>query len=424
MLAIVLVGCAEHEPDAVGLPDTHETPVDPVGDPPTPAVDILFVVDNSGSMGEEQALLARAFPALIGPLAEAEVDLRVGITTTDNGNPVCGDTSPEAGRLQATSCRDRLSEFVFDGEPRRDVTAVACTDVCDLDDAALQILPTATAFDSTPRPRPWLESIGGVTNLPAGVDLVDAIGCFAPQGIAGCGFEAPLESMLKALLRARTPSESQYGFLRTEADLVVVIVTDEVDCSYAEAHASVFIPHDDPSDELGWKDPGGGRVPSAICWRAGVVCSGGPGTYDECHAANRDAAGDIDVPDDEAVLHPLSRYVELLGQIRDDKREIHPDRAVTLALIAGVPRGYGGDPHELVYADGTDARYLAEFGIGPGCVGGDGGAMAMPPVRERELAEMFAPRGGPDVFSICEDEFTAALAAIGDGITARLGLAS
>ena len=59
-------------------------------------VDIIFVVDNSGSMGEEQAYLAEGIAGLVDVLDQATppVDYRIAVTTTDNGNPWCAGGSP------------------------------------------------------------------------------------------------------------------------------------------------------------------------------------------------------------------------------------------------------------------------------------------------------------------------------------------
>jgi len=71
------------------------------------AVDILFVVDNSKSMGEYQMALAAAFPqfvdAMIANLPE-DVSLHVGLTTTDLtcanvGEPCCPDACPIGNTL-------------------------------------------------------------------------------------------------------------------------------------------------------------------------------------------------------------------------------------------------------------------------------------------------------------------------------------
>lgn len=64
--------------------------------------DILFVVDNSISMGEEQQALADGFTALIAALAPKDTRYRVGVTSTDaigdtqdcTGTPLTGPNSP------------------------------------------------------------------------------------------------------------------------------------------------------------------------------------------------------------------------------------------------------------------------------------------------------------------------------------------
>ena len=53
-------------------------------------VDIVFVIDDSGSMAEEQALLSANFASFIGVLEAEDVkaNYRLAITTTDAGNPL------------------------------------------------------------------------------------------------------------------------------------------------------------------------------------------------------------------------------------------------------------------------------------------------------------------------------------------------
>src|SRR5262245_57636987 len=45
-------------------------------------IDVLFVIDNSGSMGQEQANLTANFPMFIQVLNDSGLDYRVGVTTT------------------------------------------------------------------------------------------------------------------------------------------------------------------------------------------------------------------------------------------------------------------------------------------------------------------------------------------------------
>ena len=67
------------------------------------AVDVLFVIDNSKSMGEYQMALADAFPQFVDAMLDnlpENVDLHVAVTTTDftcetsNTDPCCPDDCP------------------------------------------------------------------------------------------------------------------------------------------------------------------------------------------------------------------------------------------------------------------------------------------------------------------------------------------
>ena len=373
-------------------------------------VDVLFVIDNSGSMGEEQANLAMNFGAFIEVLEayDVEANYRVGVTTTDNGNPWCptGVTTPEGGKLVMSSCRSRIQDFVFEGvgEPL-DARDLACNDICALDDEQLQLLPTTTDVDPNPAPRPWLENIEGSVNVPAGVSTVEAFRCFGPQGINGCGFESPLESMYLALVRAESPEEASYGFLRQSALLAVVFVTDELDCSYAKQWSEIF---EADGNKAFWGDPNENFPTSALCWNAGVECVGDPTLYDDCVAANYDVNG-LPASDDEAVLQPLSRYYQFLDALENEKRIYNPDNELIVGLIGGVqPDG------SLVYAevDDTDPEFALNFGIGPGCTGPLGEA-AVPPVRLRELTDNYTP---DNLHSICSTDYTGALERIADEV--------
>jgi hypothetical protein len=379
------------------------------------AVDIMFVVDNSGTMGEEQGLLAAAIGVLVDDLDAAGIDYRVGVTTTDNGNPWCASTGPEAGKFVGTSCRQRTGEFVFSGNPPADATAIACTDRCTHED--LGIVPTATEYDPNPAPRPWIESSGGVANL-ADATVTEALACLLPQGIAGCGFEAHLESMYKALLRTEKAEETQYGFMRAGAVLAVVFMSDEADCSYSSDWDSIFLPATEGGNpDVFWEDPSASSPTSAVCWNAGVACTGGPGVYDECHAENYDVTGSAGATEDQAVLHPLSRYIDFVQEVEDFKREFTPGQEVLVHGITGVPVGYESGQADIVYADGQGTEQI-DFGIGAGCVNNAvvPPGVARPPVREREFAEAFEVGGQRNLHSICADDFSPALAAIGASI--------
>jgi hypothetical protein len=248
--------------------------------------------------------------------------------------------------------------------------------------------------------RPWLESIEGRTNLPDGVDAATAFACFGPQGVDGCGYEAPLETMHKALVRAQTDGEDELGFLRDDALLAVVFVTDEADCSLKPDTGSLFDPN---GDRALWSDPDAGSPTSAVCWNAGVSCTPkADGTLD-CTAADIGFDG-RPTDEDGAVLHPVSSYIEQLQALEDRKRELtgNDELDVLVSVIAGVPAGGG----EVQYAQGVDPEFEDAYGIAPGCRSMNG--EAVPPVRLLEVASAFAGQTD-NVYSVCDADYTPAL---------------
>lgn len=370
---------------------------------PDTDIDILLVLDDSGSMGEEQPRLVAALQAMLEVLDRPEVhaDWRLAITTTDGATPQCSTVAHELGRFVASSCRARSEDFVLPGSGI-DVTQSACFDLCPAEWSEITL------------PSPWIERIDGVSNLPAGLGLHDAIGCLVPVGIAGCEYEAPLASMSRALAYAATPGEPESGFLRDDAHLWVVFVTDELDGSTNAGMDAIWSPD---GGRVFWSDPTAAQATSAVAWNAGVACTG-TSPYEECHAADHGADGRpvaADEADAAAVLTPLHRFVDELAAVRDAKRASFPDREVFVAVIAGV-RSDG----EVVYADAEDdPAYQLDFGIGPGCQSSSGDAV--PPVRLRELAEAFSPLASdPNLSSICAGSYDAPFELIATSIASQV----
>ena len=97
-------------------------------------------------------------------------------------------------------------------------------------------------------------------------DLSTVFSCLASLGNEGCGFEHQLQS-LRAALAASDPTSniavSNRGFLRKDAFLGIVILSDEDDCS-GEPDATLY------------KDPVAGQSGSLRCTLMGHVCDGKP----------------------------------------------------------------------------------------------------------------------------------------------------
>ncbi|TPV92717.1 MAG: hypothetical protein B7733_24630 [Myxococcales bacterium FL481] len=388
--------------------DDEDDTSDP-GDPTTDdAVDLLLVLDNSGSMGTKAARLALEMPTLLTELAESGMSVRLGITTTDVLHPLCQNTAPENGTLRLSSCLVRGDDFVFDptGEAL-DVFHVGCADFCT--SADVSTTPTTTESDQVAKARDWIEiHSDGSTNL-AGVDtfedLVEPVRCVVPQGINGCGFESPLEAVHLAVQRAADPSHTMFEFRRSFARFVALIVTDEYDCSHDPAARDIFTDETSPF----WHPEAGLQARSSICWRAQAQCEGTGNPYDRCEPVNHDIDAHPGVADGEAVLWPLSRY----------RPDFDAERSMLFGIV-GVPQGYANSEVELAYFAGDETEEVY-WGIAPACTVPDGGVgggeQAVPPLRMRALAEELSEQR--TLYSICAEDYRSTMTNIAAQILRR-----
>jgi hypothetical protein len=413
-------------------------------------VDLLFVIDNSGTMGAEQLNLAKNFPLLVQQLEALEsegvqqgADVNIMVTTTDFGNPLCkpfAKHDPEAGAPVSSACVKRLDRFTGLGQINPPVYEEACTEVCDLPGLEPvngdQIIHFDDEGDNVPAVDPADINGDGVDDSP----VAQTLACIGPQGIDGCGYEAPLEAMMQALNPMAPwncgapddPDACPNGgvdrpFLREGAVLAVAIITDEADCSVKDYAIMT------DSDYFAELD--GEKLPSsAICWKAGVTCNGPDqnGIYVNCFA-----------DDSDDVMHPIARYSNFLnGYVREGL-----GKEVVMLGILGVPpvtehnpdephEPIAGGVHDLVYRKWRDADILEEdmlagidadyqqwaFGIGPGCTGVDGmgnvTGQAIPPVRVKEVCESlnYDDKIRCCIESVCDDDFSAALGCLTDVI--------
>ncbi|MBX7080198.1 MAG: hypothetical protein K1X88_13470 [Nannocystaceae bacterium] len=169
--------------------DLGGTPDAPPGlDQGCHAVDFLFVIDNSGSMAAQQAQLLNSFDGFITAIQDSlkQVDsYHVGVITSDayTGNqPGC------------TAIGDLVSKTAGFG---------------------------AAGMDCTP----FAEGNRFATDND---DLLEKFPCMAQVGTSG----SPIEQPVTALIASLDPSKAENGgcneeFIRDEAILVVVIVTDD-----------------------------------------------------------------------------------------------------------------------------------------------------------------------------------------------------
>ena len=184
---------------------------------PPPAwtnIDLLFVVDDSGSMSQEQAALATALPnffdALFDSAATRGVDanVNVGVVATDMGT--------------------------------RGYAVSTCSDPIAGHDGCLQNTPSPSLTDCDPVPPSFLNrqlSYGDLYPIDA---LAHDFACIATLGTAGCGFEQQLEAGRKALIDNTAPGGCTSGLVRENSVIGLIFVTDEDDCSVRASHPEMF----------------------------------------------------------------------------------------------------------------------------------------------------------------------------------------
>jgi hypothetical protein len=305
------------------------------------ALDVLFVIDNSGTMREEQMALVNAFPDFLDHLRQSGElpDLHIGIVSSNMGVGPDWDIQGCAGPGD-----DGLLQFASRG---------ACTGpsdpfIVDVSDGA-----------------------GGRTQNYPGA-LQDVFACIAPLGTSGCGFEQPLASMKRALDGTKPQNA---GFLRDGAGLLVVIVSDEDDCSVYDT--DMF-----DTSQTAISDPLG-PLSSFRCFEFGVQCSPDfprtPGAKSGC--IPRDPSDYMVTPHD---------YGQFLNGLR-------PGRVAVVA-IAGPP-----GPVNVSLGDGGNPT------LDPACSSPTGGAT--PGVRFDAFQAAFDDSGRR--YNICT-ELRGAMQAAGD----------
>ena len=213
-------------------------------------MDIVFVVDNSGSMQEEQSNLASNFPMFASLLKSYTVnngqplDFRVAITTT--GRTIDYNIDLGGG---------------FGTFPEHE----------DGQNGAFQ--------NNCNSPKRWLD--------PTDPSLGTTLGCRANVGTSGPSVEMPM-LMSKWSLSDRVADGTNAGFLRDDALLAIVILTDEDDQSTTQNNftmdANGNSPTDwNPADEVNYLDQLKG---DRSRWAAGVIAGDGDCSSSFGSAAN------------------------------------------------------------------------------------------------------------------------------------------
>jgi hypothetical protein len=354
-----------------GCPDRAISPVKPIqtgavtkGIPVEADIDILFVVDNSASTADKQALFAANFPRFVQALdmfpsgmgGMARPNLHIGVVSTTVGTggmeflPNCPKTAPnDDGLLQNTArvagCSPPNGRFISD----------------------------------------IANGTGGRTVNYSGT-LDQELPCIATLGTTGCGFEAQLEAMKRALDGTSQPQNA--GFIRAGAYLAVIFLTDEDDCSVKDP--SIFA--------LNNVGPGDFRCQPLYAYKCDTPISNTNGSnYTGCKPATG------------GYLQDTSFYYNFLTGIKDPSQ-------IVVAAIAGVDSN-GKQPDSVgglnITTGAISSPFSQSLALEPQCMNNSltPPGIGRPGLRLSDFVSQFGNRGR--YYSVCDNDFSPALADIG-----------
>lgn len=205
--------------------------------------DVLFVIDNSGSMVDEKQRLRQNFTTFIEALASAATDFQVGIVAPDVECNVPNRSCLPGGASKA--CCDGPPAACEDSDTDGD----QIIDYSTCDRGRLRAADGRNRIFGRPeegKEAEWVVSIQ---------QTLDALGC------QGSAYEAAFEAARLAIACATDDTTCpepavaalNKGFIRDNADLVVIFVTDEDDCSFTDplVYSQLFDPSSADEQERG-----------------------------------------------------------------------------------------------------------------------------------------------------------------------------
>jgi len=228
------------------IPDEPDEPDEPMGPSPgagegdaldtSPAteLDLLFVIDNSVSMGDKQQILQESIAPVVARLAKTGLhDIHLGVITTSiggHGASVCSRGEPNVNSASGFWDNDDQAYLIPHKRP--------------------QVVTQGEPTSAFPEGAGFLAWNGG-TESELWAFESDLEEHLVAAGENGCGFEAPLEAWYRFLVDPEPPTEiilddsqrsvstgvdetllaQREAFLRPGGLVGIVIVSDEDDCS-------------------------------------------------------------------------------------------------------------------------------------------------------------------------------------------------
>jgi len=341
-------------------------------------LDLIFMVDDSPSMDKLQDKLAdqfQVFMQVLQGLPGGLPNLHIAVVTTDLGAGVY--------HLPDLGCPfggDR-GQFQFNvgrnGKVRGANGALtACT--------STGLMAGQTFISDVAGPNATrIKNYAG--------DISDVFGCIAGTGSMGCGFESPLASVARALGAdgQGPPPDANLGFLRPNALLAIVYITNEDDGSVPPG--STLYSVDDPLSPLD----------NFRAQEYGILCDGAPPPLDTPMSWPPGHC----VPNNDGRLIPVQTLVDQIRGLKADPSQ------VLVAAIAGLPDPYGTHLEPISKAS-TDQSVF----VNHSCMASDQ-SFADPGVRMFGFVDAL----GGIYESICAGTFAPALMQIATAISVKLG---
>lgn len=360
----------------------------PADCPGSQAVDVLLVVDNSGTMADEQLRLQTEIANLVDALRDPVnglPDLHLGVTSTNMGTAPyiithC-ENAGDGGDLLTSGCANPVGQpYLIDDAPQGCNITRDASGGCTADDCVQANCVDGTLDTETSTGCPRCRNYSGET-------LSTALGCIAGLGTTGCGFEQPLEAMRAAL--DNNPNNA--GFLRADSILVVLLLTDEDDCSASDPYL-FDTSQSDINDPLG-------PLNSYRCFEFGITCD----INDRTTAGVRH--GCIPRGDSGALLFHTDDYLGFLLTLRG------PGQIVMAAIAGPVVNN-----EVTVNITGMGTPELSDV------CSSSGGYGAVPGIRLRALVEQLNVTAdmGWAYSSICSASYQPALTGLGQGVRFRM----
>ncbi len=336
-------------------------------------VDILFVIDNSGSMSDKQTNLRNNFSNFIDVLNTIQgglPDVHIGVVSSDMGSKGEEDATPGPG-----------------------VGTVGQGGCANTGDGGKLLLGQATGVTGN-----FISDI----KLPDNTrqknytgDLATTFGQMATVGDRGCGFEQHLASMRAAL--DNNPNNA--GFIRADAFLAVVFLADEDDCSMS--HSTLLGPDGGPL----------GPQQSFRCTRFGVKCDVG-GSTDA--AMNQVGVKDQCHPDDGSqYVQLVSKYVDFLKGVKSD------DSKVIVAGILGTNDPFAVELRQINGQQQPALAHSCRYEGADGVLNTADDEVADPPIRLSFFLSQFPNRSTQE--TICQADLSGGLQQIGELLKAAVG---